>query len=265
MAAISGKSLAVAWELPPVIGTNSEQVLKSLVSRDTVQIEKKHKDPINIIPRATVYIAANAPPKFTDHTYGLERKIEAFAFNQRIDDSEKVVGYDKEITGDPAELAVALDWMLDGITRLVSRGGFTEQTASQKALTETIKIESDSVYAYLQNEVIVLPDDLTAKRWWTSKKAIYTAYREYVLDSGQKPVAAPQFWRTLKQRMEASGQQLLEVRSRSSHERRRDVNLIKADADEARAAEQWIKDREAAKNRSMIIIDDSENDGPIPF
>lgn len=264
LAAVAGKSLAIAWELPPFIGTNSEQVLKSLVSRDTVQIEKKHKDPVSITPRATVYIAANAPPRFTDHTYGLERKIEAFAFNQRIDDSEKVVGYDKEITGNPKELAVALDWMLEGINRLVARGGFTGQTNSQRELAETIKIESDSVYAFLKHEGVVLPpEDLTAKQWYTSKKAVYTAYRENTLDSGQKPVAAPQFWRTMKQRMDAKGQQLIEVRSRAGSDRERVVNL--ATGDNLRLAESWLQEVAAAKTtpaRSVAVSDDSD---PIPF
>lgn len=238
LASIPGKSLAIAWEMPPFIGGEAEQVMKSLISRDTVQVEHKHKDPISVTPRATLYIAANTPPHFTDHTYGLERKIEAFAFKQTIQASERDPDYARKITGDPTELAVVLDWMLTGVARLTQRGGFAEKTQSQQELTETIKLEGDSVYAYLKNEIIVLPDDAYTKHWFAKKEAVYTAYRTTVLDSGQKPVAAPQFWRAMKSRITASGQELIEVRGGNRSERTRQVNI--AIGDNVPPAENWI-------------------------
>lgn len=264
LAAIPGKSLAIAWECPPFIGRDSEQVLKSLVSRDTVQVEKKHRDAISITPRATVYIAANDPPRFTDHTYGMERKIEAFAFNQKIEDHEKDTTYAQKITEDPLELAIVLDWMLEGITRLVGRGGFAEQTASQQALTETIKMEGDTVYAYLKNELRVLRTEGCPHRCYSKKHDIYTAYHEAVLDSGQKPVAAPQFWRLLKSRVEANHQQLIEVRGGSRSDRTRLVNISKADSQDA-APWAWVE--QATRKTAAIIpqLNQSDENLEIPF
>lgn len=221
-----GKSLAIAWETPPFIGTGGEQVLKSLISRDTLASERKHRDPIDFTPRATIYIAANSPPRFTDHSDGLERKIEYFAFSQKIAPTDRDVGFAKKITGDPRELTIVLDWMLAGATRLVARGGFTQPTASQESLTEAIRTESDSVYAYLVDHLAVLPaDDASKRSWYTRKDYVYTVYRDTTIDGGQKPMASPQFWRQLKARMDARGQTLIEIRGTGAN-RTREVNLI---------------------------------------
>lgn len=264
LGAIPGKSLAIAWEVPPFIDAEANEVLKSLVSRDSLQIEKKHRDAITITPRATIYMAANSPPRFADKTYGHERKIEAFAFNQCIAEQDRDPSFAKKITEDPRELATVLDWMLEGITRLVGRGGFAEQTASQQALTETIKMEGDTVYAYLKNELLVLRTEGCPHRCYSKKHDIYTAYHEAVLDSGQKPVAAPQFWRLLKSHVEANHQQLTEVRGGSRSDRTRLVNISKADSQDA-AAWAWV---EQATHKTAAIIpqlDQSDEDPEIPF
>lgn len=264
LAGISGKSLAIAWEVPPFIGSEAEQVLKSLISRDTVQEEKKHRDPINLTPRATIYLAANEPPRWTDHTYGRERKFEAFAFNNKIKESEKDITYAGKIMKDPVELAVVLDWMLIGIARLIGRGGFTERTNSQNELTETIKLESDNVYAYLVQEAVILPENDIAKRWYSDKKAVYTTYREATLSNGQKPVASPQFWRTMRSRMAEKGQPLLEARGGARNDRMRLVNLATGE-DNTQAAEQWIKSQALVTNRSVPTPSRKFDPSDLPF
>lgn len=258
---IPGKSLAIAWEVPSFIAAEPNQVFKSLVSRDEVKIEKKHRDGVTIKPRATFYMAANSPPRFADKTYGHERKIEVFAFNQRIEKQDRDPSFAKKITKDPSELAVVLDWMLAGVARLVKREGFAEPTASQKALAEEIKLDNDSIYAFLQHELIVLPADSVSRRWYSKKQDIYTEYHNQTLDSGQKPVAAPQFWKLLKSRIEADQQQLIEVRGSSRSDRARLVNLAKVSNQEA---ETWVK-QAATPSRPLLLDKDELESTDIPF
>lgn len=251
MADLLGKTLAIDWECPDFVGSEAEQSLKSLVSRDSVQIERKHKNPISILPRTTVYLAANDVPKFVDHTRGMERKIEYFAFNHGISEKEVDLNYYCKITESPEEMVIALDWVLAGLVRLADRKfRMADRTESQTVLREAVKLETDTVYAYMMREMVVLPVTTApiVQQWYETKKAVYAAYRDQSVEAGEKPVAETSFWKRLRRRMEERGTPLEVIRGKGS-ERLRVVNIA-VDPEKSEQARAWLEEQRI--NREIL-------------
>ena len=219
---IAGKTLVIASEVPDFIGKDAEQNLKSLISRDPIEVEKKKRDSISIVPRATLFLAMNEPIKFTDYTYGNERKYQTIPFTVRMakDSPDRVRDYHKLITDDPAEMAVVLDWILEGAVRLQRQGGFSKLPESVDAYTKKSRLLTDNVAAFLHEHEARHDGDA-----WTPKMAIYTAYKEYCLERTLKPVSEPSFWTRVRETYERDGIALGDKQVHSKAGRARAVQL----------------------------------------
>lgn len=196
---IAGKTLVIASEVPDFIGKDAEQNLKSLISRDPIEVERKKRDSISIVPRATLFLALNEALKFTDYTYGNQRKYETIPFTVRMpkDSPDRVHDYHKLITDNPAEMAVVLDWILEGAARIQQQGGFSKLPESVEAYTKTSRLLTDNVAAFLhENEA---HHDAHA---WTPKMAIYSSYKDYCLERTLKPISEPSFWTRVREKYE---------------------------------------------------------------
>jgi len=188
---IAGKTLVIATEVPDYIGKDAEQNLKSLISRDPIEVEKKRVDSISIVPRATLFLAINEALKFTDFSYGNERKYKTIPFTVRMtaDSKERIRDYHKLITDNPVEMSAVLDWILEGAARLQKQGAFTALPESVKAYTQDSRLMTDNVAAYLHEHEATHDSSV-----WTPKMAIYTSYKNYCLLRTLKPVSELSFW-----------------------------------------------------------------------
>ena len=193
---IAGKTLVIASEVPDFIGKDAEQNLKSLISRDPIEVERKGRDSISIVPRATLFLAMNEAMKFTDYTYGNERKYGTIPFTVRMtaDSKERIRDYHKLITDEPKEMSAVLDWILEGAARLQRQGAFTALPESVEAYTQVSRLMTDNVAAYLHEHEATHDTSV-----WTPKMAIYTGYKNYCLDRTLKPVSEPSFWTRVRE------------------------------------------------------------------
>jgi P4 family phage/plasmid primase-like protien len=219
---IAGKTLIIASEVPDFIGKDAEQNLKSLISRDPIEVERKKRDSISIVPRASLFLALNEALKFTDYTYGNERKYQTIPFLVRMpkDSPDRVRDYHKLITDNPAEMAVVLDWILEGAARIQKQGGFSKLPASVDTYTKTSRLLTDNVAAFLhENEA---RHDADA---WTPKMAIYARYKDYCLERTLKPVSEPSFWTRVRETYERDGITLGDKQLQTKEGRARAVRL----------------------------------------
>jgi P4 family phage/plasmid primase-like protien len=193
---IAGKTLVIASEVPDFIGKDAEQNLKSLIARDPIEVERKGRDSISIVPRATLFLAMNEAMKFTDYTYGNERKYRTVPFTVRMtaDSKERILDYYKLIIDNPAEMSAVLDWILEGAARLQKQGAFTALPDSVEAYTQASRLMTDNIAAYLHEHEAT--HDGTV---WTPKMAIYTSYKDYCLERTLKPVSEPSFWTRVRE------------------------------------------------------------------
>jgi P4 family phage/plasmid primase-like protien len=219
---IAGKTLIIASEVPDFIGKDAEQNLKSLISRDPIEVEKKKRDSISIVPRATLFLALNEALKFTDYTYGNERKYQTIPFLVRMpkDSPDRVRDYHKLITDNPGEMAVVLDWILEGAARIQKQGGFSKLPSSVDTYTKTSRLLTDNVAAFLhENEA---RHDADA---WTPKMAIYGRYKDFCLERTLKPVSEPSFWTRVRETYERDGITLGDKQVQTKEGRARAVQL----------------------------------------
>jgi P4 family phage/plasmid primase-like protien len=216
---VAGRTLLIASETPSYLGDDIEQALKSLISRDPITVEKKNKTSRTITPRATLVIASNAPLRFTDRTYGAERKYLHIPFSVRLADNDpaRIPDYHRLITDDPAEMSALLDWLLAGARRLLARGRFPDPPAAVQQLVQEQKMQTDTVFAWLIDY-----DVQATSNYLTPKHDIYAHYRDAVLGGSGKPVGDKIFWTRLREHFGAS---LVESRSRGADGRERIVTI----------------------------------------
>jgi P4 family phage/plasmid primase-like protien len=188
---VAGKTLVIATEVPDFIGKDAEQNLKSLISRDPIEIERKGRDAITVVPRATLFLAMNEALKFTDHTYGNERKYQTIPFVVQMpkNSPDRVLDFHKLITDDPKEMAGVLDWILAGAARLKKQKGFSPLPASVEAFARESRLTTDNVASFMDEYEV--KHDATV---WTTKMRVYELYKSYCLERTLKPVSEPQFW-----------------------------------------------------------------------
>lgn len=193
---VPGRTLLIASETPSFLGSDVEQALKAIISRDPITIEMKRKNSRTITPRATLVISANEPIRFVDRTYGSERKYLHIPFSVQLpeDSPERITDYYRWITDDPAEMTALLDWLLVGARRLLTRGRFPDPPAAVQALVTEQKMQTDTVFAWLTDyDVQARPD------YQVPKVDVYRHYRDAVLDGSGKPVGDRVFWLRMRE------------------------------------------------------------------
>ena len=155
-------------------------IFKRLVSGEPVAAREKYKTGIDVENHCKLIFNANILPKGAERTHAYFRRFLIVPFMETISDAEKDVELHSKIIS--AELPGVLNWVLDGLTRLLKNKAFTECAAANAAL-EQYKKDSDPVgqfceeYGYEQGEDEFV---LSAK--------LYDDYREWCRDSGHSPL-----------------------------------------------------------------------------
>lgn len=165
----------------------AESTLKSLVSGDMMEFQRKNLTSIFAQSTARMVFASNVLPKFRDKTDGLWRRMLIVPFNREVLESEKIRGLDKpEGWSDLGELSGMLNWSIDGLRRLRENGRFTISEASENLKSQYRK-NCNPVQQFMEEYV---EDDASA---WISKNELYDAYSEFCGRSGYRPIPISDF------------------------------------------------------------------------
>ncbi len=165
----------------------AEGHLKAFVSGDPMQFEPKYKPAFNARPTAKLILATNSPPRFTDRSDGIWRRISPMPMRVVIGEHEVIRGMDSlKFWADTGELPGVLTWAIEGLRRLLTSRGFTRSKVCVKAKEEYRK-EINPARAYLREHYGVDQDGAIA---------CLMAYRDYVDEcerTGHKPLGEGQF------------------------------------------------------------------------
>lgn len=188
-----GASLVYCDEAPQR-GIN-EQFIKSLIAGELVQIDRKYRDPVDVRITGKWLILANHIPAVTDQSIGFWRRFDIVPFNVEIPAGERDPMLARRIID--RELSGVLNWAIQGLTRLLARGRFDERLPDvMRAATETAKIETNSVAAWIQACDVSL-----ATVSDTLRTDVYEHYDTWCKRNGMKSVGSPKFWARLKDSM----------------------------------------------------------------
>jgi P4 family phage/plasmid primase-like protien len=183
LAATLGKSANIIPDLPEIDRTN-EGRLKMYTSGDKMTFNRKYLPPVETRPTARLTLATNRVPAFSDKSDGLYRRMLLVPFRFQIPPGKRVAGMDKpQYWEQSGELPGILNWALDGLHRLITRGvDFVEPAASREA-KERHRTDCNPARRFLQEHVTDDPqgDPL-------SSVALYQGYRSWSLRNGYQHV-----------------------------------------------------------------------------
>lgn len=206
-----GASLVVVDETPKRI---NEQALKRIISGNFISIERKYRDPLTISCTAKWLINGNTVPAISDQTNGFWRRFSIVEFNRNFEEHERdVMLADKVIEN---ELSGVLNWAIEGLQRLMSRGRFPTLPEAMQRARDNGKTMTNTVLAFIQDQELKYEESAQ-----TDKSEIYMAYQNWCRDNGNSPVNSATFWTRMREQFK----NMSEVQRRIDGRRVRCVNI----------------------------------------
>ncbi|HUX91442.1 MAG TPA: phage/plasmid primase, P4 family [Gallionellaceae bacterium] len=184
---LQSASLVCVDETPSRI---DEERLKTLVSGDAVQIDRKYRDAITIRPTAKWIICGNALPSISDQSDGFWRRWFVFPFN--IKPKVKTPLLAETII--QRELSGVLNWALLGLQRLLAREAFPALPEAMREAAADGKRQSNSVAEWVEDDGILFDDEVK-----NTRADVYSRYKFWCGESGSKVVGSPKFWERMRQ------------------------------------------------------------------
>lgn len=191
-----------------------EQRLKIAISGDPLLVDRKYQSALTIRPTAKWIVLTNEIPSLSDQSDGLWRRFHIVPFSVQIPEEEVNPLLARQVIED--ELAGVLNWAIEGLARLLSRGQFPRGIEAVERAKQQAKMETDSVLSWVENTG---PEFNHKCR--TLKEDVYEAYQKWCKESGVGAVALGKFWRRLRDK----NPEIVETRSRREGSRVRYVNI----------------------------------------
>ncbi|SCC90981.1 putative Phage/plasmid primase P4, C-terminal [Thiomonas sp. X19] len=216
LSVLVGASLVYVDEVPrkPI----DEQRLKSMIAGERIPVDRKYREPLSIHVRGKWLVLGNHLPAITDHSSGFWRRWDVVPFSVTIPERERDPLLAQNVVRD--ELAGVLRWALDGLVRLLGRGGFDPvMPPAMQAMLQEAKADTNSVVAWLNDRGIALQVVCD-----TVKDRVFEDYRRWCAVNAMREVSVVQFWK----RMHEHYPQLDEARIRLDGEQRRVCNVVLA-------------------------------------
>lgn len=171
---ILGKTLAVSAEQPADF-LKSTHVINSVISGETVTVDRKFKDPVDVTSRVKICWAMNEFPRIPDAGNGIFRRVKVITFAP-IPGAEMDLELKDKVR---AEAQGIFNWALAGLMRLQMRGRFSVPQC----------VELDTKSFQKNNDVVALFIDDRCERKTDSRtksSELYGAYKNWCDANGHK-------------------------------------------------------------------------------
>ncbi len=197
-------SLITVDETPKRI---DEQRLKSAISGDDLNINRKYQVPVTVRLRGKWLLRGNDKPALSDQTDGIWRRLQIIEFTEKFEgDNRDDMLADRIVAN---ELPGVLRWAVEGLVVLLQAGGFKDIPDSVQASKKQMQVETDNVLGWWTEKEVQVCD---APR--TSKDSAYRNYSLWCKDNGMMPLGAPRFWVRVRSIVDKLGVKLVESQIR---------------------------------------------------
>jgi putative DNA primase/helicase len=153
--------------------------LKELVSGEPLQVNRKFKAPLTMVPTARLIFACNELPPINDRSDGIWRRMIAMPFNRQFNEAERDLDRAERLM---AELPGIFNWALEGAVRLFEQQGFTPCGVCARCAGEH-RQHSDSFLEFVEEMTETGAD----KR--VSTDEFYQAYVQFCQNNGRRAKA----------------------------------------------------------------------------
>ncbi len=163
-------------------------IFKKLVTGETVNVERKGKDPFDFNNYAKLLFSANEMPRINDTSEGLMRRLVIVPFNAKFSSNDKDFDpfiKDKLLTDEAMEYL--LNIALEGLKRVLKNNGFTEVESVTTEVKEYEK-RNNPVVAFLEE------NDIEGE----TVEETYLKYSTWCIENGLKALSKNMFGREVK-------------------------------------------------------------------
>ena len=160
-------------------------IFKQLVSADPIPVEKKNKDPFDMINFAKMFFSANEMPDIKDNSDGTFRRIIVTKWeNQFVPEVNRIEDYDKIILNEEKDGIFNL--ILQNYKTVLRNNDFRYRQSIAK-VRETIKLESDKLLEFIETSLIKEPET------FMTKNEMYHEYTKYCESKGYEKYSKNKF------------------------------------------------------------------------
>lgn len=170
----------------------SVSMFKKLTGRDSIDAQKKFKEPYKFRNYAKLCFGANQLPDITKADDAYYDRWMIIFFNNVVPKGERDAYLIDKLTTDE-ELRGILRWSLKGLKRLLERGHFDYDLTTERVKALYLR-NTSSIEAFLQDKTVL---NRTAV---ITKEDLYKAYDEYCYHKNEPSESISKFGRELKKR-----------------------------------------------------------------
>ncbi len=170
-----GRTLVTATENPNDFPVALGKV-NQIISGEPITVNLKYKAPIEVVPQAKILWAMNDLPRVTDANNGIFRRVKVIHV-PALPESQRDPAVKRAIKSEGAGI---LNWALDGLERLRSRGHF-DVPAAVEAETVEFKSSNDVESTFVAEECHRYPSAQT------KSSRLYEAYFKWCKANGHGP------------------------------------------------------------------------------
>lgn len=186
IAALKGKLANIVQEVGHV-EKMAEGILKQLVSKQSIEIEKKFKDAEVITPTALLTFATNVLPRNHDRSNGIWRRLLLLKFEQEfMEDRQDRRLANETFWNESGEMPGILNWALEGLARLVMNDMFTKSERNKQSV-EAYRLECNPAREF------ILDNYMECEGKELNSHEAYAAYAEEMKNTGRKALGIAQF------------------------------------------------------------------------
>ncbi|HEY4317180.1 MAG TPA: phage/plasmid primase, P4 family [Herbaspirillum sp.] len=190
LSTLVGANLIYADEVPR--GRINEQLLKSMIAGERIQIDRKYRDPLSVCLRGKWIVCGNHLPVVADHSVGFWRRWDIVPFGKSIPERERDALLVSRIV--KSELSGVMNWALQGLIRLLGRGNFSDDIPhSMRAAVRDAKAETNSVAAWIDDCDVEIGGAVGRV-----KGEVFQHYRKWCDDNALQTLGSVQFWKRLR-------------------------------------------------------------------
>jgi len=162
-------------------------ILKAITGEDELDAEiKNNQETLKFTNVGKVTVFGNRFPKVNDDTDGFYDRVQILEFPNHIAEADRVDNLEQTWLSNPAERSGILNWMLQGLQRLIANGHFTTSKTQQEKVLELKKV-SDPFAAFVQEQCEFKQELQMAKA------EMYRIFKDYCESIGVEPLTEKAF------------------------------------------------------------------------
>lgn len=191
LAEAKGKRLLIAAELEEGMRLNTSMV-KQLCSTDTIEAEKKYKDPFHFTPTHTVLLYTNHLPRVGAMDDGIWRRLIVIPFNAKIKPKKDIKNYGDYLFENAGEYI--LKWLIFGAKKIIANDFKIQPPQVVKDAINKYKRDNDWLAHFLE-ACCEVGDGFEEK-----SGNFYDAYRAFCARTGEYVRNSAEFYAAVEQR-----------------------------------------------------------------